>query len=189
MKILIVDDVPFMLVSMRQLRERLGHKVIAATDGDAALSAFSRDFTIEVVITDLIMPEMSGLKLFRKAQFIQRFNDEGEISPPPFLLLSAFEKTNPFPHWVTQFNEAKNCFAGTLHKPIVEAELVSVMGQLNFESTETGSNAEKNRAVLQKSLEKLQNLRNRAELHSVVSRLECEFTEFRTQAEEPVVTG
>ncbi len=189
MKILIVDDVSFMLVSMRQLLERHGHKVVAVGDGEAALNALSKDFTIEVVITDLIMPEMSGLDLYRRAQLIQRFNDEGEIPSPPFLLLSAFEKTNPSPHWVAQFQEASNCFAGTLHKPIVEAELLALLNQLDYESTESGTNSKKLRSVLQQALEKLQSIRNRSELELIVDRLEREITEFRAATTEAVVSA
>ena len=46
--------------------ETLGYKVLEATNGQEALTAFEQNAdTIDIVLTDLVMPEMGGQALFR----------------------------------------------------------------------------------------------------------------------------
>jgi PAS domain S-box-containing protein len=61
--VLVVDDDSLVLTSTCLLLEDLGHRVIAATSGVQALELFEGDQTIDLVITDMAMPQMSGAQL------------------------------------------------------------------------------------------------------------------------------
>lgn len=70
-RILVVDDEPQIT---RVLRRSLGahrYDVRTAADGESALDTF-RDFHPDLVITDLSMPEMSGIELCRKLRSISQ---------------------------------------------------------------------------------------------------------------------
>lgn len=66
-RILLVDDDPVILGSLREALEREGHQVEVAIGGHAGLGAFlaakSAGQRFEVVITDLGMPYLDGMAL------------------------------------------------------------------------------------------------------------------------------
>jgi len=64
-RILIVDDEESDRVLERSILERAGHTLFSASDGEAALEAY-RTHVIELVITDLYMPRLNGLRLIRQ---------------------------------------------------------------------------------------------------------------------------
>ena len=61
--ILVVDDDSLVLTSTCLLLEDLGHRVISATSGAQGLELFENNPTIDLVITDMAMPHMSGAQL------------------------------------------------------------------------------------------------------------------------------
>ena len=61
-RILIVDDDEADRIVLSTILERAGHETFLVEDGRTALSTFGAT-QIEVVITDLQMPEMHGLEL------------------------------------------------------------------------------------------------------------------------------
>ncbi|MEJ5058994.1 MULTISPECIES: hybrid sensor histidine kinase/response regulator [unclassified Pseudomonas] len=61
--VLVVDDDSLVLTSTCLLLEDLGHRVIAATSGVQALELFEAEKAIDLVITDMAMPQMSGAQL------------------------------------------------------------------------------------------------------------------------------
>jgi CheY-like chemotaxis protein/anti-sigma regulatory factor (Ser/Thr protein kinase) len=67
LRILIVDDDPLLIKSLRDTLEVDGHKVAAANGGQAGIDAFraaqSRNDLFDVVITDLGMPYVDGRKV------------------------------------------------------------------------------------------------------------------------------
>ncbi len=64
-RILIVDDQPLMLSLLRQTLKRLGFKDFCkAADGSAALAMLASD-RMDLVITDLHMPNLSGFDLIQ----------------------------------------------------------------------------------------------------------------------------
>ncbi len=65
--ILIVDDEPNMLKTLGKILERKGHPIRTAENGKAALVAIA-DSEPDLLLTDLKMPEMSGLDLLRSAR-------------------------------------------------------------------------------------------------------------------------
>ncbi|HEY6081413.1 MAG TPA: sigma-54 dependent transcriptional regulator [Polyangiaceae bacterium] len=66
-KVLIVDDESSVLFMLRELLEEHGHEVVAASSGvqAAALSDQGKLEDVELVLTDLAMPELDGLGLLR----------------------------------------------------------------------------------------------------------------------------
>ncbi|WP_212627556.1 PAS domain-containing sensor histidine kinase [Pseudomonas sp. PP3] len=63
LSVLVVDDDSLVLTSTCLLLEDLGHRVIAATSGVQALEMLEGDQAIDLVITDMAMPQMSGAQL------------------------------------------------------------------------------------------------------------------------------
>jgi two-component system chemotaxis response regulator CheY len=67
-KILIVDDSPTILMSMRGMLERAGHAVTDAANGEAAVSVLKSGLKPDLVITDLHMGAMDGIALVREVR-------------------------------------------------------------------------------------------------------------------------
>ena len=77
-RILVVDDEPQLTRVLRRSLSTNGYDVRVAGDGDFALQTF-RDWPAALVITDLAMPNMSGLELCRRLR---------SISEVPIIVLS-----------------------------------------------------------------------------------------------------
>jgi two-component system chemotaxis response regulator CheY len=67
-KILIVDDSPTILMSMRGMLERAGHAVSDAANGEAAVSVLKGGLKPDLVITDFHMGAMDGIELVREVR-------------------------------------------------------------------------------------------------------------------------
>ncbi|WP_156655643.1 response regulator, partial [Methylobacterium platani] len=61
--VLVVDDDPLVLENSAAMLEDLGHRVIEARSGQEALALARRARTLDLVLTDHAMPEMTGLQL------------------------------------------------------------------------------------------------------------------------------
>jgi len=61
--VLVIDDDSLVLTSTCLLLEDLGHRVISATSGRQGLELFEVNPSIDLVITDMAMPQMSGAQL------------------------------------------------------------------------------------------------------------------------------
>ena len=61
-QILVVDDEPKMRRVLEIMLQKMGHRVLGAGNGVEALAAF-RAHSVDLVITDLRMPEMDGIEL------------------------------------------------------------------------------------------------------------------------------
>jgi len=64
-KILIVDDSPAQLYSLRQIVERGGHQTVTADSGEQAIELAAYE-NPEVILMDIVMPGMSGYQAKRK---------------------------------------------------------------------------------------------------------------------------
>jgi len=82
LKILAVDDDSLVLMNTVALLQDLGHEVIEAYSGDEALAIFRREPDIDLVITDQIMPHMTGTE-FAEAALAER-------PGVPFILASGY---------------------------------------------------------------------------------------------------
>jgi two-component system phosphate regulon response regulator PhoB len=63
--ILVVDDEPTLVHMVTTLLEGEGHRVVPASDGDAALAAIA-EHSPDLIVLDLGLPEMSGLELLSR---------------------------------------------------------------------------------------------------------------------------
>ena len=61
--IMVVDDDPLVLTNTVALLEDLGHIAVPASSGKEALALLKGDDSVDLVITDQVMPQMSGLQL------------------------------------------------------------------------------------------------------------------------------
>jgi len=81
-KILIADDQEMMRDSLAATLAREGHDVIAAGDGQAALQRLNGPGRIDLLISDLKMPKMTGIELLAEAK---------KLRPEmPVVLMTAF---------------------------------------------------------------------------------------------------
>lgn len=78
-KILIVDDEPKIVSTVRAYLEREGYQVMEANDGKKALESFRREQP-DLIILDLMLPEIDGLEVCRQ---IRRSSDV------PIIMLTA----------------------------------------------------------------------------------------------------
>jgi two-component system, OmpR family, response regulator len=62
--VLVVEDEPTLVATLRYNLEREGHKVLTATDGETGL-ALARSHHPDIVLLDLMLPGMSGIEVCR----------------------------------------------------------------------------------------------------------------------------
>jgi CheY-like chemotaxis protein len=109
--VLAVDDDNLVLTNTVAMLEDLGHTVIAAKSAHAALAALRRSNSIDLVITDHIMPQMTGLQL---AQAIKR-----EWPTLPVILATGFAELAPQAEPIAR-----------LSKPFTQADLNRALAAL-----------------------------------------------------------
>ena len=63
--VMVVDDDPLVLANTAALLEDLGHTVRLATSGQEALDHLARGVQVDLVVTDHLMPQMTGAQLCR----------------------------------------------------------------------------------------------------------------------------
>lgn len=61
--ILVVDDVESTRIFIRELLEEVNYNVIEASDGKEGIEVYKESENIDLIITDIFMPEKSGLEL------------------------------------------------------------------------------------------------------------------------------
>ncbi len=117
-KILVVDDSDSIreIVSMTLKNE--GYDVILGFDGVDALQKISQQADLDLVITDLHMPNMDGIGLIKEIRSLERY------SRIPILFLTTETQTD-------KKMEAKEAGAtGWIIKPFVPNKLVSAVQKL-----------------------------------------------------------
>src|SRR5205807_9897303 len=63
--ILLVEDDPHLRAVAQRLFEKGGYRVFAAADGQDGLAAYrARKASVDLVITDMVMPKISGMQLY-----------------------------------------------------------------------------------------------------------------------------
>jgi CheY-like chemotaxis protein len=81
-KILIVDDTPHIHRLLTLMLQRINHTTISADSGPEALEQLEST-SVDLMITDLMMPEMSGFKLMEEVRSKEKFKNL------PIIMLSA----------------------------------------------------------------------------------------------------
>jgi PAS domain S-box-containing protein len=85
--LVVVDDDNLILANMVAMLEDLGHRVFEASSGQQALDILRRESTIDLVITDQVMPQMTGLQLIRQIK--------AERPDLPVILATGFAELPP----------------------------------------------------------------------------------------------
>jgi CheY-like chemotaxis protein len=75
MSVLIVEDNSITARILEYNLTKLGHKTVLANSGKHALEYLENDSGIQLVITDIMMPEMSGLELLKTMKESPRWRD------------------------------------------------------------------------------------------------------------------
>ena len=112
MVVLLVDDEPFFRTSVKTMLQREGFQVVEAGDGIEACEILQKTAGIDLVIADLLMPRMDGVKVGEMAR--------KQRADMPILLmtgygLSIYEQAGGF---------------GFLHKPFNRQALVQAIREL-----------------------------------------------------------
>lgn len=85
--VLIADDEEFIVDLLATLLEDEGYTVVRAYDGEQALT-LARDSRIDLIITDNMMPRMSGTEM------ATRLRTERKSAEPPIIVMSAVPPTH-----------------------------------------------------------------------------------------------
>lgn len=64
-RVLVVDDDPVILELVKEMLEGAGHAAVAAANGRSAMELV-KDTPVEVVLTDILMPDKDGLEFIRE---------------------------------------------------------------------------------------------------------------------------
>jgi CheY-like chemotaxis protein len=83
--ILVVDDEPEFRLLMKSILSLDGHLVMMAEDGEDAIEKIQKAGSVDIIISDVYMPIMDGIKLHRTIRSTPQF------STTPFLFVSAFD--------------------------------------------------------------------------------------------------
>lgn len=121
MKVLVVDDVGYSRHYHCRLLQKFGFQAEAVETGLQALKALEADATIDVVLTDLMMREMDGIELFKRAQQSNPYADPGSVKSPAFILMTALRpgKDASQQKDIEKIRQAKDLgFIDVLFKPI-----------------------------------------------------------------------
>ena len=87
-KILVADDDPVSLKVIAALLERDGYEPVTTESGRAAGEMVRADPSIELILLDVVMPDMDGITLCRELKADPR------TAPVPVILVSGFRKDN-----------------------------------------------------------------------------------------------
>ena len=109
--VLIVDDDPQILDMLRNVLEDAGLAVLTARDGEAALAMLQHS-SVALVLTDLMMPQLTGLQL------AQQLRNDARTAAIPVVAMSAA----PPPH-------IPEVFAAVLPKPFALDDLMTTVRQ------------------------------------------------------------
>ena len=113
--VLIVDDSPTVLLSLKTNLEMNGFKVETASDGQDALNKLNSGVNPDLIITDLNMPKMDGF------EFIKNVRQKKEFRFKPILVLTTESQ-------LQKRQEAKRLGAtGWLVKPVSGSDLIKVI--------------------------------------------------------------
>jgi CheY-like chemotaxis protein len=109
--VLIVDDEPIILGLLRDVLEEEGFAVITADNGAAALYLIEHT-PVALVLTDLMMPFVSGIDLARQ------LHSNPQTAAIPLLLMSAAMPP-----------QVSHMFAAVIHKPFEVDTIVRMVRQ------------------------------------------------------------
>jgi len=115
-RILVVDDVPENRLVIEGLLGRMGFNLIHANDGVEALERLEKE-KVDVIITDIVMPRMSGFELIDRLKADERFKDI------PLVIMSASLVSE-------EKQRASQISDSFIQKPFVADDLIRVLLKL-----------------------------------------------------------
>ncbi|WP_372655103.1 ATP-binding protein [Halobacteriovorax sp.] len=113
-KVLIIDDEEIIANMHKDFLEASGAEVFCYTSGIAALGALKTGLEVDVILTDLAMPEMSGF------EFAKAYTEDGGKSP--IILLTGYEEKVLSENDISNYNIEE-----VLLKPVNMEELLEVI--------------------------------------------------------------
>jgi PAS domain S-box-containing protein len=114
LRVLLVDDDPLVVAGTTGMLEELGHdQVVAATSGPEALALLERDDTFDLLLTDHMMPGMTGVQLASRARVLR--------PSLPILIASGF----------AELDERTGVTWPRLRKPYSLADLATALATLH----------------------------------------------------------
>ena len=115
-RILIVDDSPSQLMSIRRIVEKLGHDALTAEDGAAGVEAAKRELP-DLILMDVVMPNLNG---FQATRSITR---EATTKHIPVILVTTKDQDTDRVWGMRQGARAY------ITKPFCESELADIINQ------------------------------------------------------------
>ena len=119
--VLAVDDDPLVLTNTVAMLDELGHNVLVANSGDEALIIFQRHPEIDLVLTDEVMPGLSGSQL---AEQMRKLRPAAAVA-----LASGYADLHPSPR-------PNVAILPRLAKPFTLAQLASFIDDLALEESQ-----------------------------------------------------
>ncbi|HUX38381.1 MAG TPA: response regulator [Rectinemataceae bacterium] len=114
-KILVIDDSAAIRQSISFILQQEGYETIEAQDGQEGLSVLGGGGTLDLIITDVNMPNLDGISFIRKAREIPAFKFT------PILVLTTESQG-------TKMNEGKEAGAtGWIVKPFNAEKLIGIV--------------------------------------------------------------
>jgi len=118
--VLIAEDNPISQKILDTLLTRMGCRCVSVNDGAEALAAAMADIRFDVIILDLMMPNVTGEEVARMVRSTQNVNVE-----TPMIAVTSYE--------LKQANlGAGTIFSAILSKPLVKSELIACLAKLGF---------------------------------------------------------
>ena len=114
-KVLVVDDNIEQVSILKKILVREGYEVSSATGGAAALKIVQEE-SVDVLITDMSMPEMDGITLLKKAKGIKK--------NLPVIIITAFGEWGPYAEAL------REGAADFLSKPFKVDEILKVLRRI-----------------------------------------------------------
>lgn len=115
LRLLVVDDNPINILLMKQFFKGVG-RVYTVNNGEDAL-ALMNEHPIDLVITDIHMPGISGIQLLEKIRADERFKSTKVVA------ISADMSTLKY----SEETQAEAFFDGFIEKPFTEVEIVKTI--------------------------------------------------------------
>ncbi len=112
--ILVVDDTGEVRDVTKRMLERFGHRVITASDGLEAAKVFCHyENEIDVVLLDLVMPELDGVEALKVIHGVQ---EDAKV-----ILITGYPERFAADRW------RELGFAAFIPKPYTSAQIISVV--------------------------------------------------------------
>jgi two-component system chemotaxis response regulator CheY len=120
MKVLVVDDDAINRLILQKLFEKNNNTVFTAQNGVEALNILVEEDEIQIVITDIMMPEMDGIQLLSEIKLNDKINQipiigftAGDIDYFRSITPISFDRLLPKPMNFTELYEIAHRFVST----------------------------------------------------------------------------